>query len=87
MTDHDHERQRELLRQAAESLPGGVLGRHRLPDDRALVFSHGRGAHLFDAAGREFIDFTCGGGALLLFKLGSRAYNPLHKHESWCLDF
>ena len=31
-----------------------------------MVFSHGRGAHLFDAAGREFIDFTCGGGALLL---------------------
>ena len=47
-------------------MPGGVLGRHRLPDDRALVFSRGRRAHLFDAAGREFIDFTCGGGALLL---------------------
>ena len=66
MTEFDLERQDDLLRQAAESLPGGVLGRHRLPDDRALVFSHGRGAHLFDAAGREFIDFTCGGGALLL---------------------
>ena len=64
--DLDFERQDELLRQAAESLPGGVLARHRLPDERALVFSHGRGAHLFDAAGREFIDFTCGGGALLL---------------------
>ena len=60
------QRQHQLLREAAESLPGGVLGRHRLPDDRALVFSHGRGARLFDAAGREFIDFTCGGGALLL---------------------
>ena len=66
MTEFDFERQDELLRQAAESLPGGVLARHRLPDERALVFSHGRGAHLFDAAGREFIDFTCGGGALLL---------------------
>ncbi|MDA0991460.1 MAG: aminotransferase class III-fold pyridoxal phosphate-dependent enzyme, partial [Verrucomicrobia bacterium] len=43
-----------------------MLGRHRLPDDRAIVFSRGRGAHLFDVADREFIDFTCGGGALLL---------------------
>ena len=55
-----------LLEQAAKCMPGGVLGRHRLPDDRALVFARGRGAHMFDADGREFIDFTCGGGALLL---------------------
>ena len=66
MAGSDLPSQEELLREAAESLPGGVLGRHRLPDDRALVFSHGRGAHLFDADGREFIDYTCGGGALLL---------------------
>ena len=32
-----------LLEQAAKCMPGGVLGRHRLPDDRALVFARGRG--------------------------------------------
>ena len=59
-------KERDLLARAARCMPGGVLGRHRLPDDRAIVFARGRGAHLFDADGQEFIDFTCGGGALLL---------------------
>ena len=60
------DRQKALLQKAARSLPGGVLGRHRLPDGRAIVFSRGRGAHLFDAADHEFIDFSCGGGGMLL---------------------
>jgi glutamate-1-semialdehyde 2,1-aminomutase len=56
----------ELLALAAQVFPGGVIARHRLPDERALVFSHGRGAHLWDMSGREYIDYTCGGGALIL---------------------
>lgn len=56
----------ELLAMAARVFPGGVIARHRLPDERALVFSHGRGAHLWDMSGRAFIDYTCGGGALIL---------------------
>ncbi|MBI4242391.1 MAG: aminotransferase class III-fold pyridoxal phosphate-dependent enzyme, partial [Candidatus Rokubacteria bacterium] len=55
-----------LLEKAAKVFPGGVLGRHRLADAYKVVFSHGRGAHLFDMSGREYIDYTCGGGALLL---------------------
>jgi glutamate-1-semialdehyde 2,1-aminomutase len=66
LTTGGQDRQQALLERAAGCLPGGVLGRHRLPDNKSLVFARGRGAHLFDAAGREFIDFTCGGGALLL---------------------
>lgn len=58
--------QASLLTKANEVFPGGVLGRHRLPDERAVVITRGQDAHLFDAEGREYIDFTCGGGTLLL---------------------
>jgi len=66
MSNANSDRQASLLATAGKVFPGGVLGRHRLPDDRAIVFARGQGAHLFDAAGREYIDFTCGGGTLLL---------------------
>ncbi len=58
--------QRNLIETAARIFPGGVLSRHKLDDDRQLVFVSGRGAHVTDAAGREFLDFTCAGGAVLL---------------------
>lgn len=58
--------QDRLLKKANSVFPGGVLARHRLPDDQAIVFSHGQGVYLFDADGRRFLDFTCGGGTLLL---------------------
>ena len=58
--------QRDLIATAARIFPGGVLSRHKLDDERQLVFVSGRGAHVADAAGREFIDFTCAGGAVLL---------------------
>jgi glutamate-1-semialdehyde 2,1-aminomutase len=55
-----------LLAEAARVMPGGVLGRHKLRDTHQFVFSHGQGAHVFDVSGREYIDFTCAGGAVLL---------------------
>lgn len=58
--------EQSLLEKADRVFPGGVLGRHWIDDEHAVVFSHGRGAHLYDLSGREYIDYTCGGGALLL---------------------
>lgn len=58
--------QRELIATARRIFPGGVLSRHKLDDERQLVFVSGRGAHVTDAAGREFIEYTCAGGAVLL---------------------
>ena len=55
-----------LLAKAAAYFPGGVLGRHLNPFDPSHVLSHGRAGHVFDFAGNEYIDYTCGGGALLL---------------------
>ena len=58
--------QQDLIAAAGRIFPGGVLSRHKLDDERQLVFVSGRGAHVTDAAGRDFIDFTCAGGAVLL---------------------
>ncbi len=58
--------QRELIETAERIFPGGVLSRHTLDEAHRLVFVSGRGARVTDAAGREFIDFTCAGGAVLI---------------------
>ena len=58
--------QRELVEAARRIFPGGVLSRHKLDDAHQLVFVSGRGSRVTDAAGREFIDFTSAGGAVLL---------------------
>ena len=58
--------QRDLIETAERIFPGGVLSRHKLDAAHQLVFVSGRGAHVTDADGREFIDFTSAGGAVLL---------------------
>ena len=55
-----------LFADADAYLPGAGLGAYALPDDIRLVFSHARGARLWDVDGREFIDYVGGAGALIL---------------------
>ena len=45
--------QNELLRRAAQVLPGGVLGSHRSGPGLEFVVREGRGAYLFDLNGRR----------------------------------
>lgn len=58
--------ERNNLAEAESLLPGGVMGSTRLPDDIALVFSHGRGARFRDTSGNEYIDYCLGSGPLIL---------------------
>jgi glutamate-1-semialdehyde 2,1-aminomutase len=46
--------------------PGASLGEYDLPEDMALVLARGEGAHVWDAAGRRFLDLTMGWGSVLL---------------------
>ena len=56
-----------LLRAAERCLPGGVLGRHRYPPEIAdHIPVEGSGARIVDSRGRRFIDYSCGGGSLIL---------------------
>jgi len=56
----------ELLELAARRLPGGVLGSARFPDEVAFVVTRGRGARVWDASGREYIDYLLGSGPMIL---------------------
>ena len=58
--------ERSHLADAQSVLPGGVMGSTRLPDDIALVFSHGKGARFRDTSGNEYIDYCLGSGPLIL---------------------
>jgi glutamate-1-semialdehyde 2,1-aminomutase len=58
--------QGELLQQADRFIPGGCLGMIALPADLRMVMVRGRGSKVYDAAGKEYLDYMLGSGPLLL---------------------
>lgn len=58
--------QHELLQTAERCLPGACLGMMYLPPDIRMVMVRGQGSRLFDASGREYIDYMLGSGPLIL---------------------
>src|SRR5436305_7495799 len=58
--------QRELLQQAERFISGGCLGMMTLPADLRMVMVRGRGSKVYDAAGKEYLDYVLGSGPLLL---------------------
>lgn len=60
------DQQRELLDLAGDVLAGGGLGLFNLPDEVNLVVREGKGAHVTDIAGKEYIDYHLGSGPALV---------------------
>jgi glutamate-1-semialdehyde 2,1-aminomutase len=60
------QRQAELLAIAGRDLAGGGLGLFILPPELNLVVARGEGSHVWDVAGREYIDYHLGSGPVLL---------------------
>lgn len=58
--------QGELLKQAKRIFVGGTMGEFHLPADVSMVFVRGQGSKLYDAEGREYIDFVNGSGPMIL---------------------
>jgi glutamate-1-semialdehyde 2,1-aminomutase len=58
--------QDELLQIAERHLPGACLGMMSLPPDLRMVLVRGEGSRVYDAAGREYLDYMLGSGPLLL---------------------
>src|SRR5512138_910443 len=56
----------DLLRRADQVLPGGILGSHRSGPGLEFVVKEGRGAYLYDMAGRRYLDYLLGSGPMLL---------------------
>src|SRR5947209_8515844 len=58
--------QEQLLQKAQRYLPGACLGMMSLPPDLRMVLVRGAGSRVYDAAGREYLDYMLGSGPLLL---------------------
>lgn len=58
--------QSELLQKAERLLPGGCLGMIVLPAELRMVMVRGQGSKVYDAAGKEYLDYMLGSGPLLL---------------------
>jgi glutamate-1-semialdehyde 2,1-aminomutase len=59
----------DLRARARRVIPGGMWGHQstaRLPAEYPQYFSRGRGCRLWDADGREYIDFMCAWGPMVL---------------------
>jgi glutamate-1-semialdehyde 2,1-aminomutase len=60
------DRQAILLAEAGQYLAGGGLGLFVLPPELNLVVERGQGSHVWDMAGREYIDYHLSSGPVLL---------------------
>src|SRR5438876_748029 len=58
--------QHELLQMAERYFPGASLGMMVLPADLRMVMVRGQGSRIYDAAGKEYLDYMLGSGPLLL---------------------
>src|SRR5438093_13696448 len=58
--------QDDLLRRADQVLPGGLLSSHRSGPGLEFVVKEGRGAYLYDMAGRRYLDYLLRSGPMLL---------------------
>src|SRR5580704_4732557 len=58
--------QNDLLDRAERVFPGACLGMMSLPADLRMVMVRGQGSKIYDAAGKEYIDYMLGSGPLLL---------------------
>jgi len=58
--------QPDLLQAAERYLPGACLGMMYLPPDIRMVMVRGQGSKIYDAAGKEYIDYMLGSGPLIL---------------------
>jgi glutamate-1-semialdehyde 2,1-aminomutase len=58
--------QHELLEKPERYIPGASLGMMTLPTDLRMVMVRGLGSKVYDAAGKEYVDYVLGSGPLLL---------------------
>jgi glutamate-1-semialdehyde 2,1-aminomutase len=54
-----------LFERAARTLPFGVVSSFQKMQPYPIYVSHGRGSHLWDQDGGEYLDFHCGFGAMV----------------------
>ena len=65
MTQRTSEEQR-LLDRAAQCMPGGYNGNMVIQEDLKFLVREGRGSHIWDVSGNEYIDWLMGSGPMVL---------------------
>lgn len=58
--------EKELLEKAVRYLPGGSTGNTNFPDALRFLVKEGRGSHIWDVSGNEYIDWLMGSGPMVL---------------------
>ncbi len=67
MKSLDYSKSAELLDRAKKVLAGGVSSEFRKYNHpHAIFYTHGKGSHLFDVDGNDYLDFTLSQGPLIL---------------------
>ena len=56
----------DLLEKASQYLPGGNTGNLTVRDDLNFLVREGRGSHLYDVSGNEYVDWLMGSGPMIL---------------------
>ena len=74
--------QKELLEKADRYLVGGCLGMFHLPPEVAMVFVRGAGSRIYDASGREYIDYVMGSGPMILGHAHPRVVDAVGRQVS-----
>lgn len=62
---NNHSRSQEIYEQAQRVIPGGVSSTNRLVEPN-LVFTRSQGAYIYDADGKQYIDYHAGFGPPIL---------------------
>ena len=58
--------EQHLLEKARRYLPGGNGGNLTLPEELDFLVSRGKGSHVFDVSGNEYVDWLMGSGPMVL---------------------
>lgn len=67
MKSLDYSKSAEMLSRAKKVLAGGVSSEFRKYNHpHAIFYTHGKGSHLFDVDGNDYLDFTLSQGPLIL---------------------
>jgi len=59
-------REQQLLEKAAQYMPGGSGGNTYFPSELQFLAREGRGSHLWDVSGNQYIDWLMGSGPMIL---------------------
>ncbi len=58
--------EKTLIEKAYKYLPGGSNGNIYFPKESAFIVKGGKGAHIWDVSGNEYIDYLIGSGPMIL---------------------